>query len=281
MRRASNDYSILKDGEIFHGISLGYDYCAEHEWGIERMCEKLKIDKSSKKLGIENRTITNHDCIEFLKENNNAILTTRTPWNKKDNFILKDLIPHDLEFNYKNSKLRTAWDEKDFCVIVSGEENVKLLEDLYEQFKKNNIAITRVNRSIPVFSNASLSLLIIDRLPKEAIDEMYNVDKKHKDLIDYEEKIGLTKLKEDTRPGYKKEKYYMACSAKWIDYENPENLKKFKKKTGTEYDIQYWVNYSDDDDNYGWYTVEEIKKWLSTPGLKLKNIRQELKSVKK
>ena len=160
-------------------------------------------------------------------------------------------------------------------MVIFSQENVTFLEDLYEQFLKNNIAITRINRSIPAFSNASLSLLIVDRLPKEAIDEMYKSDKKQKDLVDYEAEIGMTKLKEDTRPasGYKKENYYMACSPKWIDYENAENLNKIKDLKKTKFDIQYWINYSDDDDNYGWYTVEEIREWLSTPGLKLKQIR--------
>ena len=35
MRRASSDQKIVvnKDGNVFIGISLGYDYCSEHEWG--------------------------------------------------------------------------------------------------------------------------------------------------------------------------------------------------------------------------------------------------------
>lgn len=275
MRRASSNYSIIKENDTFYGISLGYDYCAEHEWGIKRMREKLGIEKSDDKLGIQNFAISKHDCIVFLKEENVALLTSRRHWKKTENITIKELLPHDLEFAYRNSNLGTAWDEEDFCVVVSGEENIKLLEDLYEQFSKNNIAITRINNSIPAFSNASLSLLIIDRLPKEAIDELYKSDKKQKDLVDYEAKIGMTKLKEDTRPtsGYKKENYYMACSPKWIDYENAENLQKIKDNKKTKFDIQYWINYSDDDDNYGWYIVEEIREWLSTPGLKLKQIR--------
>src|SRR3972149_4695192 len=69
---------------------------------------------------------------------------------------------------------------------------------------------------------------------------MYKSDKKQKDLVDYEAEIGMTKLKEDTRPasGYKKENYYMACSPKWIDYENAENLNKIKDLKKTKFDIQ-------------------------------------------
>jgi hypothetical protein len=49
MRRACNDFSILKDETKFYGISLGYDYCAEHEWGIDGIRRKLGIDKEYKK----------------------------------------------------------------------------------------------------------------------------------------------------------------------------------------------------------------------------------------
>lgn len=43
---------------------------------------------------------------------------------------------------------------------------------------------------------------------------------------------------------------------------------------GTKYDIHFWINYSDDDDNFGWYIAEDIIKWLSTPGLKLKSLNK-------
>ena len=54
----------------------------------------------------------------------------------------------------------------------------------------------------------------------------------------------------------------MACSPKWINYEDAEAREKRKKEMNTEYDIMYWINYSDDDNNYGWYTVEQIREWL-------------------
>ena len=66
----------------------------------------------------------------------------------------------------------------------------------------------------------------------------------------------------------------MACSARWIDYENTKNREQHKTRLKTKYDITYWINYSDDDNNYGHYIVEEIQQWLSTPGLKLTQIRK-------
>ena len=94
------------------------------------------------------------------------------------------------------------------------------------------------------------------------------------DREDYEEKIGMKKIvAEKKHNGYKGAKYFCACSPKWIDYEDPENREKCKKEMNTKFDIQYWVNYSDDDDNYGYYTVEEIREWL-TGTKKLVEIRK-------
>lgn len=64
----------------------------------------------------------------------------------------------------------------------------------------------------------------------------------------------------------------MACSPYWIDYNDQKRRKQIKKQYNTKYDIHFWINYSDDDDNFGWYTAEDIINWLSTPGLKLTQI---------
>jgi hypothetical protein len=44
---------------------------------------------------------------------------------------------------------------------------------------------------------------------------------------------------------------FLACSPKWIDYEDSEAREEQKVKMNTKYDIVYWVNYTDSDDNYG------------------------------
>ena len=77
-------------------------------------------------------------------------------------------------------------------------------------------------------------------------------------------KINAQKRNEGTYMGtYKDLHYYMACSPRWIDYEDKEERDKIKKERGTKYDIMYWINYADDDDIAGWFTVEVIKKWLT------------------
>ena len=295
MREATNDYNLIIDNDNFIGIALGYDFCAEHEWGIAELKQRFGIPEITKKtLGIKNRSIT--ICIDNLifkkqtfKKRNFAILYTGTRWKSSNK---KDPIPHNLE-NYKESilyhdeynktkdSIKTAWDGGSFGIGVMGEKEVKLLEDLYNAFLNKNIAITFINM-LPKnpFSNLSLCVLIKDKIPQKFLDDMYNADKKYQDRIDYEKKIGMTKLKKKNKGNSynnlygHQHGYYMACSAKWIDYDNKENCKIKKKEYHTKYDIIYWINYSDDNNNYGYFSVEEIRAWLKGKK-KLIEIRKE------
>jgi hypothetical protein len=79
--------------------------------------------------------------------------------------------------------------------------------------------------------------------------------------------IGLYKLKEEQltirrNSNGKKGKYWMALSPQWIGDDET------KKKLKTAFEIMYWVNYGDND-TYGWFSVEQIKEWLTTPNLKI------------
>lgn len=100
---------------------------------------------------------------------------------------------------------------------------------------------------------------------------------KYETAEDYEALIGLKYLKSKAREHWfeneKEGKYWLACS--------PE----FKTENSlitdhTKYKVHYWVNYGDSD-TYGWFTVEQIIKWLTEPETKLHTLggRKELKSL--
>ena len=287
MRKAYNNYSILMYENQFIGISLGYDHCAEHEWGIKGMKRKFGIPEPTKKnMGVKARTITQCDENELVfqteKYSNKeffgisnkefAILFTRNRYSEVAN------IPYDLK-NYKESILyyvernegrkpenpiTTAWDEDGFGIGVMGEDEISYLKELHEAFLNKNVVIAFTSFPNNPFTGTSLCLMIADRIPSEILDQMYSVDKEYYDREDYEEKIGMKKIIAEygNKGGYKERGYFCACSPKWINYSDAEEREARKKEMNTEYDIMYWINYSDDDDNYGWYTVEEIREWL-------------------
>lgn len=300
MRIASSDYAIITsdDNKEFLGFALGYDYCAEHEWGIKDIKRRFEIPEGSKKnMGVKSRSITkNIDNMVFKKETHKkqkfAILYTGYQYRGagEDNPIphmmedYKEAILWRVEWYAKNPRegrgekdqMKTAWSSSGFAIGVMGDNEVKWLEELYEAFNNKNVVIAMLNlRAYNPFAGTSLSLMIKDKLPQDISDMMYGADKEHYDREDYEKKIGMKKIieKHGNENGHDKKNYFMACSPKWIDYDDTKNREKRKKELGTKYDIMYWINYSDDDNNSGWYTVEEIKEWL-TGEKKLTEIRK-------
>ena len=257
MRRAYSNKQMLVEDGVFYGVSLGYDFCAEHEWGIDGIRRKFGMD--SKLMGVESRKMTKGKVI-LMEDDKLCVLTSREPYCGVENIkSVEDLLPYDLK-NMGKSLLETAWCDSDFCVATTDTIFQAMhLRELKEAFDNNNIVIASIGKML-AFKNMSLSLLIYDKLPQDVKDAMYNADKKSFDLYEYEKNIGITKLKEDTRNGYKNEKYFCACSPKWINYEDAEAREIRKKEMKTEHDIMFWINYSDDDDNYGWYTAEERQK---------------------
>jgi hypothetical protein len=296
MRKATQDYGLIVDDDKFVGIALGYDYTAEHEWGIQDLRALCGIPEASKKnIGVRGRTITKVPPLVFQEVTKKgvkfAILYTGNKWHtqeENEKYLPNELKNYidDLIWNEKwhkehpstrNDKdnIITAWDGGSFGVAVMGDKEVEYLKELKEEIEKKNLTIAVANlREVNPFAGSSLCLLITDRIPIETRDALYRGDKSYFDREDYEEKIGMKKIIESRKMnGYKGSKYFCACSPKWIDYEDKENREKRKKEMNTKYDIQYWVNYSDDDDNYGYYTVEEIKEWLTGPK-KLVEIRK-------
>lgn len=98
----------------------------------------------------------------------------------------------------------------------------------------------------------------------------FNYEKNENNLEKYETQIGLKKLKDEQlsicrNSNGSKGKYWMALSPKWID--------KGTNERKTDFEIMYWVNYGDNK-TYGWFTVEQIKEWLTNPDLKLAQLKQ-------
>lgn len=288
MRRAFNEYGLIVIDGKFIGISLGYDFTSEHEWGIKGIRRDCGILEATKKtMGVACRSITICPNIKFIEGVNNdvkhAVMFTDYSWNtnskvhipqdldgyveklKWDDDYHKKISEKKKEIVNKKDSIITAWDSDGFGVAVYGDKETEYLSELHQAFKDVNvtIAVTNLRASNP-FAGSALCLLITDRIPKETTDQMYLADKEFFDREDYEEKIGMKKIikKYGNKNGYRGDKYFCACSPKWIDYTDEENREEVKAQMNTKYDITYWVNYSDDDSNFGHYSVEEIREWM-------------------
>lgn len=298
MRKASSDFGIIVLDDRFVGFALGHDYCAEHEWGIKGIKDMCGMPEgTNKNMGIICRSTTKCPSLIFKEDKktvkkvkvHGAMLFTGHKYRSQEEnekYIPRDLegyieriqsdVAWEIEHPNKNrdpkDPIITAWSGNDFGIAVIGDKEVEYLKELHQAFEKKNITIAMTN--LGAFGGSSLCILIKDRVPAEVAKQMYDADKEYYDRIDYEEKIGMAQLVEKHRgAGHHKLHYFMACSPKWIDYNDAKKREEHKKNLNTKYDIQYWINYSDDDNNYGWYTVEEIREWF-TGNKKLTEIRK-------
>lgn len=80
-------------------------------------------------------------------------------------------------------------------------------------------------------------------------------------IKEYEDRSGMTDLKERVGSWGNRTKEWMACSPRLVDKEMRQKLK-------TKHPIAFWVNYGDDE-TFGMFSFENIEKWLSTPDLLL------------
>lgn len=281
MRRAFSNVTLLSnenEKEVI-GVSLGYDYCAEHEWGIEDLNRKFGVNTSG--LFYETK-ITKHEqqrsflskkdvesCIYYFEQGDYAMLTTGIDRWSDEEYNFDNQIPMDLK-SYKDADLLTAWDGGGFCVISKNKEALKLI---YDNFLKLNIVFKfyKGSKNNP-FENASLSILIADRVPKEFVDT-YNKNIFDKRQLDQDVKdCGLAKLmKEKEKSQYsndydpaKGHKCWMALSPKRTQLKD------------SKYNFAVWANYPDGEDaGYGWYRVEDVLEWLQTPNIKLSEVKRK------
>jgi hypothetical protein len=285
MREAYNEVKIIKDeNDVFLGISLGFDFCAEHERGIRGIQSTFRIPLSlnPNNFGLKGRTIkkTNDRLLKFFK--------FKKVINKKTyefafltlDYLMMDVSKNKIPYVFENrlgsmvpnkweekpKEIITAWNENGFGIVVRGCDNINLLENLYTSFGIKDICIGMLSGKL--FGN-SLVIIIKSRIPKE-IDEVIKIQ----DLENYK----ASKLKERWKKRLSKLKkdelgLSFGLSISFFDFQNNKNALELMKTKNTKHNYLIWVNLAGN--IYGWYTVEEIKSWLKNKVKSLKEFKDE------
>lgn len=244
MRRARGGKFIMHEG-VFIGIDLGADFCAEHEWGIAGIRNSLGIpsDCTAPELhGIKGRTITRFDerMFFFKKNKTHACLTFE---GNSFGGELRGWKCRELDNDPK--ELATAWSERDFGIVVE-KSYAPYLEELYEAFKRHDIAIGIGGVTNP-FQNGGLSIIIASRFPADVNEKVKAADADYVLLRKTAEETGIAKRLE------KAGKKYFALSPRWADDEKTK--------------VHFWLNPHDQHiTNYGWFTVEDLDLWIAGKG---------------
>ena len=266
MRRGCDDVKVItspiaesetgKSGGQVIGVSLGWDFISEHEWGIDGIKSAFGIPGVSRKaVGADARAVT-----ELPKQ---LILVDGIPGYSylmfQNSYAWEG---SDLTANNLNRMLRcfgkgdmdAAWDEKSFGVRLRNgelEEGKMALGQIYEAFTKLD-AMIFLGGSRELFGGRGLVLAIRSRMPADILKAMADADEDYLNLQEAAEKTGI---KQKLEAGGKQ---YFACSPSWI---SPDSDKK------TEHPVMFWLNPCDQRaNNYGWFTVEELLEWIDGKG---------------
>jgi len=153
VRAATHDFEfICDDNNQFIGINLGWDFCAEHEWGIKKIKQHFGIPldvKEKDNWGIKSRTITHFPEKDFTFQiiQDYIILLFENHVNRKNYFtslpeFKKYSQRYELNLNCLTDKdpkyikeVVTAWNEDSFGIVTTKEHESKMNE-LFEAFKK-------------------------------------------------------------------------------------------------------------------------------------------------
>jgi len=276
MRRGMEPTFLLGDDKKVVAIDLSSDFCAEHEWGIERLRSSFGMPKATRDLcGLDARIIKIYNPDDFFYyegKKNSIFVWSDNSWPDRrkstQDAIAKGIDKGETPFSelylskwQKDQAVATAWSDGDFGILVNNSEHLEKIKDIKEAFEKKDIAIWLGGGQ--VFQNAGLVLAIVSRLPKE----VWDIQKEHDiDSFNLHDAADATGIKEKLN---KADKGFFALSPRWIKGFN------LKDKT-TKYNVIFWLNPREQQiHNYGWFTVEELEQWAKNEGPCIKTSDQK------
>lgn len=255
MRRGMFPEIILHE-DTFIGFDLSADYCSEHEWGIS-FVEAFGVGKKDD-LGINKRCITRLPAPSPPTYRELSFFDVNT--RPKISYLVYDTLKKtsDLKENKKYgelyigaSEVGSAWDSRSFGIATT--KYAEELKTLHAAFLALDIVLGTFGGG--ALKNSGFKILIASRVPQDVKDLWLESDEDERNLMKASERTNIHKILE------KAGKKYYALSAKWSG-----------DRKGTKYPVHYWLNPMDqDNNNFGWWTVEELLQWSKGIGPIVKN----------
>lgn len=247
MRQGLQDVGFIEsvEGEVI-GVNLGWDFAAEHEWGIRRITKDFGL-LLEKDYGFESRKNTIvPEGLELYKGPKTTVLQyllyRRGPLTKEKN------ISRELSI-YGNNEISGAWSDLDFGARVIKKRS-SVLEMLYSAFQENNGVILHGGKQEP-FSNNGLLLLNYALIPEDWKEEARKTDREGREHTAH--------LKQLERESGVLEKLAQAGKKQYSDF-NYLGVDKVDKEDNP----LWWLNGGNG--IFGIYSTHDIIDWIEGKG---------------
>lgn len=264
MRTSAHDFGwVLNEAGKMQGFGLGYDFVAEHEYGIKDMNKMLGITTMACPVGLKDRqmTVVPERLVlqEYMAQPRDrrckpykaAMLSLLSRWSHPPEDISEFARVYEVTFiepfNPKapnEENMCIGWDSESFAIHVRGEENIANLRTLHEAFQRCDIVT-----SLPGGKRrAGPFLVMVSTLSEVEIERIESIDLAHKRLIDAVIDSGIERTLRDAG------KQWYALAPDWYDHEKEEGLVFFLNPREQELH------------NFGWFTLDELKAWAENKG---------------
>lgn len=269
VRLATQDTQWLKnDADEIIGIALGFDFCAEHEFGLNDLSAALALPEGEMR-GLESRKIhalpknfkfkkfkrslkdkskPKEDCavlVCFATESYMGLSIDRqiTQTIKAVSFWTD---PGDKWYDEKKHNIIAAWDEKSFAIVVRGAANIETLKRVYEAFKRYDIVVAP-GKNVGFLRSFGLTFVIDSMIDEKTRAQVLENDLEHIRLLQAAKDTGVEALLKEAGLSW------YALSPAWTDSDKTQ--------------VKFFLNPCEQKrHDFGWFSVEELRAWARGEG---------------
>lgn len=256
----------LNDKKEFCGINFGYDFCAEHEFGIAGIREGFGIKtytgnqtiNAIKKfvgtlkptLGIDARLITQKPLTLQFRQKGDFCAVYYASSKFSDSILEEGIKSLAWEMNKPHGKdLLCYWGDDSFMIITTNQDYYLLIR---KAFAENNIAIFTAGKN-------GLVICMPNKLDDRTKTELYSSDLNMWELKQASDETGIERELKSAK------KEMLVLTPGW--------------KNRTTKEVHYWMNPKDQQKyNHGWFTAAELKEWINEKGPIIKTTETKIKN---
>lgn len=271
MRQAYQSIALIGMPLPF-AISLGFDFCAEHETGLRGIQNGLGIDPDAEPgLARRQATIKGRNLFDYVhfKDFPKDTKTMRAETRLMVDFGERDRNLQMFEtrrmglMRDMGKDIYSCWREDAFCVQAYSDEAREFISALHDAILSGDICLGHgVSQA---FGRSPLTLAIPSRMPPEVSRKILDDDLAHDRLIAAAFETGIEARLKAAGLGF----YHLR--PEWTDHFETLVGRKGKPSDETEHQVIFFLNpMRQSETNYGWFTVEELDQWIDGQGPILK-----------